>query len=60
MIFYWIQLKKKIPIISPLGEKIIKHNINGDTPAMAVAKSLKSEDYCDDKCRWCFRQRKTD
>ena len=34
----------KIPIISPLGldEKGQTHNINGDTAAMAVAKSLKS------------------
>ena len=34
----------KIPIISPLGldEKSQTHNINGDTAAMAVAKSLKS------------------
>ena len=36
--------QKKIPIISPLGldEKNQAHNINGDTAAMAVAKSLKS------------------
>ena len=34
----------EIPIISPLGldEKKQTHNINGDTAAMAVAKSLKS------------------
>ena len=34
----------EIPIISPLGldEKNQTHNINGDTAAMAVAKSLKS------------------
>ena len=32
--------QNKIPIISPLGLiEIIKHNINGDTAAMAVAKS---------------------
>ena len=36
--------KDEIPIISPLGldEKNQTHNINGDTAAMAVAKSLKS------------------
>ena len=36
--------QNKIPIISPLGldEKGQTHNINGDTAAMAVAKSLKS------------------
>ena len=36
--------QKKIPIISPLGlSKDNKtHNINGDTAAMAIAKSLKS------------------
>ena len=36
--------QKKIPIISPLGldEKNQAHNINGDTAAMAIAKSLKS------------------
>ncbi len=36
--------QNKIPIISPLGlgEKNQTHNINGDTAAMAVAKSLKS------------------
>ena len=35
---------EEIPIISPLGldEKNQTHNINGDTAAMAVAKSLKS------------------
>ena len=34
----------KIPIISPLGlnEDNQSHNINGDTAAMAIAKSLKS------------------
>ena len=34
----------KIPIISPLGlnENNQSHNINGDTAAMAIAKSLKS------------------
>jgi acetylglutamate kinase len=36
--------EKKIPIISPLGlgKGNQAHNINGDTAAMAVAKSLKS------------------
>ncbi len=36
--------KNKIPIISPLGlgENNQTHNINGDTAAMAIAKSLKS------------------
>ena len=36
--------EKKIPIISPLGlgKNNQTHNINGDTAAMAVAKSLKS------------------
>ena len=36
--------QNKIPIISPLGldENNQTHNINGDTAAMAVAKSLKS------------------
>ena len=36
--------EKKIPIISPLGLRNDNqtHNINGDTAAMAVAKSLKS------------------
>ena len=36
--------KKKIPIISPLGldKNNQTYNINGDTAAMAVAKSLKS------------------
>ncbi len=36
--------QKKIPIVSPLGldENNQTHNINGDTAAMAVAKSLKS------------------
>ena len=36
--------EKKIPIISPLGlgNNNQTHNINGDTAAMAVAKSLKS------------------
>ena len=36
--------KKVIPIISPLGldRNNQTHNINGDTAAMAVAKSLKS------------------
>jgi acetylglutamate kinase len=36
--------QNKIPIISPLGldRNNQTHNINGDTAAMAVAKSLKS------------------
>ena len=36
--------QNKIPIVSPLGldENNQTHNINGDTAAMAVAKSLKS------------------
>ncbi len=36
--------QKKIPIISPLGldENNQVHNINGDTAAMAIAKSLRS------------------
>ena len=36
--------QKKIPIISPLGldKSNQAHNINGDTAAMAIAKSLKS------------------
>ena len=36
--------QKKIPIISPLGlgENNQTYNINGDTPAGAIAKSLKS------------------
>ncbi len=36
--------QNKIPIISPLGldKKNQTHNINGDTAAMAIAKSLKS------------------
>ena len=36
--------EKKIPIISPLGlsKNNQAHNINGDTAAMAIAKSLKS------------------
>ena len=36
--------QKKIPIVSPLGldKNNQTHNINGDTAAMAVAKSLKS------------------
>ena len=36
--------QNKIPIISPLGldKKHQTHNINGDTAAMAIAKSLKS------------------
>ena len=36
--------QKKIPIISPLGlgKENQTYNINGDTAAMAVAKSLKS------------------
>ena len=36
--------QNKIPIISPLGldKNSQTHNINGDTAAMAVAKSLKS------------------
>ena len=36
--------QNKIPVISPLGlgKKNQTHNINGDTAAMAIAKSLKS------------------
>ena len=36
--------EKKIPVISPLGlnKNNQAHNINGDTAAMAIAKSLKS------------------
>ena len=36
--------QNRIPIVSPLGldENNQTHNINGDTAAMAVAKSLKS------------------
>ena len=36
--------KNKIPVISPLGldKNNQTHNINGDTAAMAIAKSLKS------------------
>ena len=43
ILFEIIKLKK-IPIISPLGLDKNKqtHNINGDTAAMAVAKSVKS------------------
>ena len=43
-ILFNIIKEKKIPIISPLGlgNNNQTHNINGDTAAMAVAKSLKS------------------
>ncbi len=43
VIFKIIQ-QNKIPVISPLGlgKNYQTHNINGDTAAMAVAKSLKS------------------
>ncbi len=43
-ILFNIIKQKKIPIISPLGlgNNNQTHNINGDTAAMAVAKSLKS------------------
>ena len=44
-IFYWnIIQPKKIPIISPLGlgKNNQTYNINGDTAAGAIAKSLKS------------------
>ena len=36
--------QNKVPIISPLGldKNNQTHNINGDTAAMAIAKSLKS------------------
>ena len=36
--------QNKIPIVSPLGldENNQTHNINGDTAAMAIAKSLKA------------------
>ena len=39
-----IRDRNKIPIISPLGldKNNQAHNINGDTAAMAIAKSLKS------------------
>ena len=39
-----INKQNRIPIVSPLGldENNQTHNINGDTAAMAVAKSLKS------------------
>ena len=37
------QVDKKIPIVSPLGlQKNQVYNINGDTAAGAIAKSLKS------------------
>ena len=43
-ILFGIIKSKKIPIISPLGldKNNQTHNINGDTAAMAVAKSVKS------------------
>ena len=43
-ILFEIIKSKKIPIISPLGldKNNQTHNINGDTAAMAVAKSVKS------------------
>ena len=43
-ILFNIIKEKKIPVISPLGlgSNNQTHNINGDTAAMAVAKSLKS------------------
>ena len=36
--------QNKVPIVSPLGldENNLTHNINGDTAAMAIAKSLKA------------------
>ena len=36
--------QNKVPIVSPLGldENNQTHNINGDTAAMAIAKSLKA------------------
>ena len=39
--------KKEIPIISPLGlsKNNQTHNINGDTAAMAIAKSLRSRRF---------------
>ncbi len=43
-ILFDIIKQNKIPVISPLGlgKKNQTHNINGDTAAMAIAKSLKS------------------